>query len=110
MELSRVFQLRSLLWLSVLVELVICNPVSQARAVQRQELSSIERRQGAFVPVVGAGAVGDGTVQPRLEIRELEQNADQWNVYLLGLLRFQGMDQKEKLSWYQVAGECSYMP
>ncbi|OCK82998.1 Di-copper centre-containing protein [Lepidopterella palustris CBS 459.81] len=41
---------------------------------------------------------------PRLEIRQLEQNADQWNVYLLGLNRFQQMTQSDKLSYYQIAG------
>ncbi|KAF2259452.1 Di-copper centre-containing protein, partial [Lojkania enalia] len=40
----------------------------------------------------------------RLEIRELEKNKDQWNIYLLGMRKFQSMDQKNKLSWYQIAG------
>jgi len=42
--------------------------------------------------------------QPRLEIRQLEKNADQWNIYLLGMRRFMSSNETEKLSYYQVAG------
>jgi tyrosinase len=53
---------------------------------------------------VVTGIQGTG-VQPRLEIRQLEKNADQWNVFILGLDRFMRSDQSEKLSYYQVAGK-----
>jgi tyrosinase len=53
---------------------------------------------------VVTGIQGTG-VQPRLEIRQLEKNADQWNVFLLGLNRFMHSNQSEKLSYYQVAGK-----
>jgi tyrosinase len=53
---------------------------------------------------VVTGIQGTG-VQPRLEIRQLEKNADQWNVFLLGLNRFMRSNQSEKLSYYQVAGK-----
>jgi tyrosinase len=43
--------------------------------------------------------------QPRLEIRQLERNADQWNIYLLGMRRFMRTNQTEKLSYYQIAGK-----
>ncbi|KAM0718253.1 hypothetical protein Q7P37_006585 [Cladosporium fusiforme] len=42
--------------------------------------------------------------QPRLEIRELQKNADQWNIYLLGMNRFMRTNESEKLSYYQIAG------
>lgn len=45
--------------------------------------------------------------QPRLEIRQLEKNADQWNIYLLGMRRFMRTNQTEKLSYYQIAGKLS---
>jgi tyrosinase len=45
--------------------------------------------------------------QPRLEIRQLEKNADQWNIYLLGMRRFMSTNQSEKLSYYQIAGKSS---
>ncbi|PSN64506.1 Di-copper centre-containing protein [Corynespora cassiicola Philippines] len=54
--------------------------------------------------VQGIPGFGDTTPHPRLEIRELQKNADQWNIYLLGLQRFQSMSQSEMLSYYQIAG------
>jgi hypothetical protein len=45
-----------------------------------------------------------GSVPLRLEIRELQQNADQWNLYLLGLDAFKKMDETSDLSYYGVAG------
>ena len=63
---------------------------------------------GPFFSVLGVAGVAGASVHPRLEIRQLEQNADQWNVYLLGLNRFQQMNQTDLLSYYQIAGENSY--
>lgn len=54
--------------------------------------------------ILGVGAVSDGSVHPRLEIRNLEQNEDQWNVFLLALQRFQLMSQSDMLSYYQISG------
>jgi len=54
--------------------------------------------------ILGVGGVSGGAVHPRLEIRKLEQDADQWNVFLLGLKRFQEMGQQDKLSYYQICG------
>ncbi|KAF2466550.1 Di-copper centre-containing protein [Lindgomyces ingoldianus] len=45
-----------------------------------------------------------GTISPRLEIRDLKKNADQWNLYLLGLERFYAKDKGDRLSYYQIAG------
>ncbi|KAF2198311.1 Di-copper centre-containing protein [Delitschia confertaspora ATCC 74209] len=59
---------------------------------------------GPTFAILGVGAVGDGSVYPRREIRELETDPDQWNVFLLGLRRFQRMDQSDMLSYYQIAG------
>ena len=63
---------------------------------------------GPFFSVLGVAGVAGASIHPRLEIRQLEQNADQWNVYLLGLNRFQQMNQTDLLSYYQIAGENSY--
>ncbi|KAF1920346.1 common central domain of tyrosinase-domain-containing protein [Ampelomyces quisqualis] len=41
---------------------------------------------------------------PRLEIRQLKNNADQWNLYLLGMERFMAKDKGDTLSFYQIAG------
>jgi len=55
-------------------------------------------------PCGADGACGSGrTSYPRLEIRELNKNADQWNLYILGMERFQAMDKNDPLSYYQIA-------
>lgn len=43
--------------------------------------------------------------QPRLEIRQLQKNADQWNIFLLGMNRFMHTNESEELSYYKIAGE-----
>lgn len=51
------------------------------------------------------GVVGSNTVlSPRLEIRDLQKNADQWNLYLLGMERFKAKDKTDRMSYYQVVG------
>jgi len=45
-----------------------------------------------------------GTVYPRQEVRDLKRNADQWNLYLLGMERFMAKDKSDRLSYYQIAG------
>ncbi|KAF2083347.1 Di-copper centre-containing protein [Saccharata proteae CBS 121410] len=50
------------------------------------------------------GITDDGAIHPRLEIRDLQANADQWNMYLLGLQRLQSVDESDKLSWYGIMG------
>jgi tyrosinase len=65
----------------------------------------LQRRDGIF-SVLGIAGLGDSTVYPRLEIRDLEKNyPDQWNIFLLGLQRFQAIDQDDKLSYFQIAGK-----
>ncbi|KAL1639538.1 hypothetical protein SLS58_007842 [Diplodia intermedia] len=57
-------------------------------------------RQSSFFALTGAG----GGTAPRLEVRDLAANADQWNLFLLAMQRFQSKPQTNKLSYYQVAG------
>lgn len=70
----------------------------------------LEKRQSSGTiaitgPCDSNGACGSGTTSyPRLEIRELNKNADQWNLYVLGMERFQAMNKNDPLSYYQVAG------
>jgi tyrosinase len=59
-------------------------------------------RSSSFTIVTG---IQNTSPQPRLEIRQLEKNADQWNIYLLGMRRFMRTNQTEKLSYYQIAGK-----
>ncbi|KAF2402444.1 Di-copper centre-containing protein [Trichodelitschia bisporula] len=61
---------------------------------------SVVRRQNGPIAVTGIG----GGVQPRLELRDLQQDADQWNIYLLAMARMQAMSQDNPLSWFQISG------
>ncbi|KAK3674598.1 hypothetical protein LTR78_005684 [Recurvomyces mirabilis] len=55
----------------------------------------------SFEVVTGIQQFG---IQPRLEIRQLEKNVDQFNIYLLGLVKFQATNQSDELSYYDIAG------
>ena len=60
------------------------------------------RRQAITSPVYsvwGIRGLDSSTMYPRLEIRELERNKDQLNIYLLALQRFQSKDQEDWLSY-----------
>lgn len=63
--------------------------------------TGLQRRQTETVVVTGITTFG---TQPRLEIRQLQKNADQWNIFLLGMKRFQETDQSDMNSYYQIAG------
>ncbi|KAJ4300750.1 hypothetical protein N0V90_002838 [Kalmusia sp. IMI 367209] len=41
---------------------------------------------------------------PRKDIRELKKNADQWNLFLLAMERFQNKPKNDPMSYYQIAG------
>lgn len=62
------------------------------------------RAQQGHTVVLG---VRDGNVLPRLELRELQADADLWNLYLLGLRNMQDRPQvtldQDRLSFYGVA-------
>ena len=57
-------------------------------------------------PILGIGGTGNKMVYPRLEIRELERRRDQFNLYLLGLQRFQQVSQDDEFSYFKIAGKC----
>ncbi|KAF2996411.1 hypothetical protein E8E13_002136 [Curvularia kusanoi] len=62
------------------------------------------RRQDDIYPVLGVRGQGLNNTAPRLEIRELQRNPDLFNLYLLGLQRWQNTSQEDKFSYFQVAG------
>lgn len=76
--------------------------------------SLVARQSSGFTAITGVCSTNtnsDGTCNsngrvsaPRLEIRQLRQNADQWNLYLLGMERFMAKDKNDRLSYYQVVG------
>lgn len=71
----------------------------EVEGVQSKESVNLRRRQDQTVAITGINTFG---VQPRLEIRQLQRNADQWNIFLLGMRRFQQTDQSDQISYYQV--------
>jgi tyrosinase len=46
-------------------------------------------------------------LQPRLEIRELEKDVDQWNLFLLGFKRLKEVNSTDHFSYYRLAGEST---
>ncbi|KAJ6283161.1 common central domain of tyrosinase-domain-containing protein [Bipolaris maydis] len=55
----------------------------------------------SYFSVVGVQGTG---VHPRLELRELQQDGELWNMFILAFARFQAMDQTQKTSYYEIAG------
>ena len=49
----------------------------------------------------------NGDIQVRQEIRQLEQDADQWTLYILGLSLLQFTDESSPTSWYSLTGLLS---
>lgn len=68
--------------------------------LQDQQDSQFDKR-ASFIAIKGLQSSGTHT---RLEIRQLQKNTQQWNLYVLALNRFKGMSQTDKQSYYQVAG------
>lgn len=65
----------------------------------------IYKRDFGQSSVVGSLPLVDGQPQPRLEIRDLEKDKDQWSLYILALSWMQYTPQDSPFSWYQIAGE-----
>lgn len=73
-----------------------------------------KRDIGPFLAISGVCSTGtnwwgdcDGNGRqsyPRLEIRQLRNNGDQWNLYLLGMERFMNKGKDDKLGYYQISG------
>jgi len=55
-------------------------------------------------PVVGIPLNKSALVPQRLEIRQLQENPLQWNLYLLAMAQYQSIDQSDMISYYQIAG------
>lgn len=86
-----------------------CTPInSNSGPHSNEDLSALLRRQDGIFSILGIAGLGVSSIQPRLEVRDLERNhPDQWNVFLLGLQRFQSVSQDDKLSYFQIAGKMS---
>lgn len=102
----------------LLLSSVMC-AITEASVIQSKHLNTRHKEsvnlnqrddKAIYYPVLGIKGQGANTIHPRLEIRELEKNTDQFNVFLLGLQRFQNMSQDDKLSYFRVAGMFSVKP
>ena len=67
----------------------------------------LDKRQTA--PFAVDGVSGSG-VQPRLEIRQLMQNANQFNIFILALQAMQQDNQSDFLSYFSIAGNALCTP
>ncbi|KAF2134809.1 Di-copper centre-containing protein, partial [Dothidotthia symphoricarpi CBS 119687] len=106
-KLVGVSRLLFVLFISLLFSRSNSNPTigGQERRVTKGAAAPTRRQANDTIHVVsGVPRLGIDTKFPRLEVRELERNPDQFNVYLLGLQRFQSISQDEKLSYFQISG------
>lgn len=100
------FMLKALLLFSILQLTlgVFGSPLARHLVTELVDEHLLDRRQSSSNgTVVVTGVTGFGA-QPRQEIRQLQKNADQWNLYLLGMHRFMATNESDKMSYYQIAG------
>jgi tyrosinase len=91
----------TLLWLN---SLVLSAPLLNHNVTELHVSEDITVRRRQQSPLEATTGIQTFGVHPRLEIRQLEQRTDQWNIYLLGLAKFQAMNQSDKFSYYSIAG------
>ena len=76
-------------------------PLHQHQVDELRELRKganlLGRRQNSNTNFTIVQGVQDTSPQPRLEMRELEKNADQWNIFMLGLNRWMKTSESEKV-------------
>jgi hypothetical protein len=46
----------------------------------------------------------------RMELREMSMNKDLWTLFMLGLESFKTQNEKDPLSWFQIAGKERVTP
>jgi tyrosinase len=74
-------------------------------------LSLVASLARADMPTKASVILASGTeLQPRLEIRELEKDVDQWNLFLLGFKSLKEVNSTDHLSYYRIAGGHSFAP
>ena len=66
----------------------------------------VDDEDDSYVSVVGVQGTG---IHPRMEIRQLEKDKVTWNLFVQAMARFQAMDQSDKLSYFQVAGQSKFV-
>ena len=91
-------KLASVVTFSVLLANVFGSPVPSP---DPDASNILEARQNNFFAVTGVS----GSVQSRLEIRSLQQDATSWNLFLLAMQSFMAVDQRTRESYFQISGK-----
>ena len=68
----------------------------------RKSANLLDRRQSSNSSYTVVQGILDTSPQPRLEIRELEKNVDQWNIFMLGLNRWMKTNESEKVGFREL--------
>ncbi|KAL1581865.1 hypothetical protein WHR41_09527 [Cladosporium halotolerans] len=83
---------------ALLLALATCSSAQSGEIFQfDQALSTLNQAL-----VSNTGSTG-GEVGYRREIHALQENEDEWNIYLLGFARFKEVEDSEPMSYYQIA-------
>lgn len=91
----------NLIWLCLLAG--VCDAIAGREGQSTR--ASFRKRASFAITGVQQGRDSTGAPPPRLEIRELQKNLPQWNLYLLGLEKFYyDKPQSDIASYFQVAG------
>lgn len=70
------------------------------------DIGALFKRDVVNMPTTGVPYTGsDDKIPVRQEVRDMEKNADLWELYILGLSMMQTINQSDIRSWYQIAGK-----
>lgn len=70
------------------------------------DIGALLKRDVPHMPTTGVSYTGSNSSIPvRQEIRDLQNNADLWELYILGLSMMQTINQSDIRSWYQISGK-----
>ncbi|KAF2752129.1 Di-copper centre-containing protein [Sporormia fimetaria CBS 119925] len=70
----------------------------------KREIQSRQVQTNWLGTTIAATGVNPSEPAERLEIRELRNNAEAWNLYLLGMEKFMNKDKDDRVGYYQIAG------
>ncbi|KAI0392389.1 Di-copper centre-containing protein [Xylariaceae sp. FL0594] len=73
-------------------------------AIRGPRSHNLQKRSFSQSSIVGSLPLADGQLPQRIEIRDLEKDADLWNLYILAVSWMQYTAQESPFSWYQIAG------
>lgn len=74
-----------------------------ASAYPAEALPALQRRQSSNGGFIETSGIIGGELGYRKEIHTLQEDEDEWNMYLLGLSRFKDVDGRDPMSFYQIA-------